>query len=365
MNILVMGGTRFNGLALVHELARHGHAVTIFNRGQTEAAIPRGVRRLLGDRKDHPGMAAVFAGEEFDCVYDISAYTPDDVRGMVKIFRGRTGHYVFASSTVIYAASKVLPITEDFPVDRSERQGQYGLDKLECEAMLLHEHRSNGFPSTIIPFSMVLGPNNIIPEREQRMFSRLLAARPVLIPGDGTTLSQIGHVDDEARALRMLMLQPQTFGKRYNLTGRDYWSDEGYVDTLAEVVGVEPRKVFVPSAVMDDIYDGALTFDVGQVDSHGNIRTASSGSTAAADNLGYLQQLIQRLAPYIHRWNQSAIFSVERLRRDIGFEPEYTFRAAVEHTYEWYRREGLDKTREFDFRWEDALLAHLAPTETR
>ena len=86
------------------------------------------------------------------------------------------------------------------------------------------------------------------------MFQRLLLGRPVLIPGDGTTLSQIGHVDDAAVALRMLMLQPQTFGKRYNLTGQDYWSDEAYVDTFAAIVGVTPHKVFVPPAVMDDIY---------------------------------------------------------------------------------------------------------------
>ena len=65
------------------------------------------------------------------------------------------------------------------------------------------------------------------------------------------------------------------------------------------------------------------------------------------------------LAPYIHRWNQSAVFSIDRLRRDVGFEPDYTFAAAVEHTYEWYRREGLFETREFDFRWEDALLEQL------
>ena len=359
MKVLVMGGTRFNGLALVRELARHGHDVTIFNRGRTEAAVPGGVRRILGDRTDHAGMAAAFAGEEFDCIYDISAYTPDDVRGMTGIFRGRTGHYVFASSTVIYAASAILPITEDFPVDRSERQGQYGLDKLECEAILLREHREHGFPATIVPFSMVFGPNNIIPEREQRMFSRLLAGRPVLIPGDGSTLSQIGHVDDEARALRMLMLQPRTFGRRYNLTGRDYWTDEGYVDVFAEVVGAAPRKVFVPPAVMDRLYDGELALEAGEVSSYRNIRTAGAGGAASQANLGYLQQVIQRLAPYIHRWNRSAVFGIERLRREIGFEPAYTFRAAVEHTYEWYRHEGLHETREFDFRWEDALLAHL------
>ena len=355
-----MGGTRFNGLALVRELAKHGHEVTIFNRGQTEAQIPRGVRRLYGDRKDHARMAGVFRDEEFDCIYDISGYTPDDVESMVEIWRGRTGHYVWASSTVIYAASKVLPITEDFPVDRSDRQSQYGLNKLAGEEILLRAHREHGFPGTIVPFSMVLGPNNIIPEREQRMFTRLLRGRPVLIPGDGTTVSQIGHVDDEARGLRMLMLRPQTFGRRYNLTGRDYWTDEGYVDACAGVVGVEPRKVFIPHEVMDAIYDGELILDVEQVDSYQNIRTASSGSSTSQENLAYLQQLIQRLAPYIHRWNQGAVFSVDRLRRETGWEPEYTFRAAVEQTYEWYRRESLDKTMKFDFRWEDALLAHVA-----
>ena len=359
MRVLVMGGTRFNGLALVHELARHGHEVTIFNRGQTEARLPGGVRRLLGDRTDHPGMRKVFAGEEFDCIYDISAYTPEDVASMVEIFRGRTGHYVFASSTVIYAASGILPLIEDSPVDRSERQSQYGLDKLACEAILLREHREHGFPATIVPFSMVFGPNNIIPEREQRMFARLLLGRPVLIPGDGTTLSQIGHVDDEARALRMLMLRPETFGKRYNLTGRNYWSDEGYVDTFAEVVGVQPRKVLIPHATMDALYDGELLLETDGVESHQNVRTASSGLAGGQANLAHLQQVIQRLAPYIHRWNQSAVFSVDRLRRDTGWEPDYTFRAAVEQTYEWYRAEGLFEAREFDFQWEGALLARL------
>ena len=47
MDVLVMGGTQFNGLALVHELARAGHRVTILNRGKTEAALPVGIARLI------------------------------------------------------------------------------------------------------------------------------------------------------------------------------------------------------------------------------------------------------------------------------------------------------------------------------
>ena len=45
------------------------------------------------------------------------------------------------------------------------------------------------------------------------------------------------------------MGQPVTFGKRYNLTGDDYYSDEGYVDTIAEICGASPEKVFVPASV--------------------------------------------------------------------------------------------------------------------
>lgn len=53
MRVLVMGGTQFNGLALVHELVRQGHEVTVCNRGRTESDIPDSVGRLVADRTDH------------------------------------------------------------------------------------------------------------------------------------------------------------------------------------------------------------------------------------------------------------------------------------------------------------------------
>src|SRR5690606_24965042 len=99
-------------------------------------------------------------------------------------------------------------ITEDHPDDRSPAQNEYGLHKLLCEDLLVRAHRERGFPATTVAFSMVFGPHNPLADREQRMFARLLAGRPVLIPGDGTALSQVGHVDDQARALRMLMGEP-------------------------------------------------------------------------------------------------------------------------------------------------------------
>ena len=362
MKVLVMGGTQFNGLALVKELVRTGHDVTVLNRGQTQADLPRAVRRVYGDRTDHARMRELFADQEFDCVQDMSAYHPEDVELMVELFRGRIGHYVFASSTAIYAHSKLLPIGEGHPVERGPAQNEYGLHKLLCEDHLIRQYRENGFPATIVPFSMVFGPHNIIPDREQRMFVRLLRGRPILIPGDGTALGQVGHVDDQARALCLLMGRPQSFGKRYNLTGREYFSDEGYVDAFGEVLGIEPQKVFIPAALMDDLWDGRAELKPGAaMTANIDIRTSDdeSAQRLRALQLFRLSTLIQKLQPNLHRWDQSTIFSIDRLRRDADWEPEYEFRGMIEQTYRWFRDEGLDETRDFDFGFEDDLLERI------
>jgi nucleoside-diphosphate-sugar epimerase len=347
-------------LALVWELSRAGHDVTILNRGKSEARLPSGVERLVADRTDPDSVRRALSGRDFDCVQDISAYRPEDVRLMTEILRGRVGHYVFASSTVIYAASDVLPITEDHPLERSDRQNEYGLNKILCEDHLIREHREHGFPATIVAFSMVFGPHNILPDREQRMFVRLLRGRPVLLPGDGTTVGQVGHVYDEARALRMLMAMPATFGRRYNLTGGDCFTDEGYVDTFADVMGVEAHKVFVPAELMDDLYAGRVTLGGAPLTARVDIRATRTDARAErAAALFQLQRILQRLAPHLHHWNRSVFFDVGRLRRDVGWEPEYSFRGAVEQTWQWMQSEGLDRTREFDFAGEDELLRRI------
>ena len=140
-----MGGSQFNGYALVNELVRCGHEVTVVNRGRTSAVFPRSVRRLVADRTDHDQVRSVLGGETFDVVQDMCAYHPADVELMIEAFEGRVGHYIFASSTVIYAPTDILPITEDHPVDRGPHQNEYGMHKLLCEDILLDACRTRGF----------------------------------------------------------------------------------------------------------------------------------------------------------------------------------------------------------------------------
>lgn len=355
MRVLVMGGTQFNGLALVRELARTGHDVTIVNRGKSEAVIPTGVRRLIADRTDHDQMRDVLGGEDFDAVVDVSAYVPSDVELMVELFKGRIAHYVFVSSTVIYKASDILPITEDHPVDASPTQNEYGRNKLLCEDILLREHRENGFPASIVALSMVMGPNNILPDREQRMFQRFIQGRDILIPGRGRTLQQIGHVDDQARALRMVLGQPITFGQRYTLTGKDAFTQEGYVDLCSEVLGREANKVFIPAALMEDLWHGRVEIQMTQVKSSADTRGKERPDPVMITRF-LLTMLVQQIAPHLYHWDQSAVFSVDKLRRHVGWEPEYTTQGAIEQTWHWYRSTERPETQAFDFAFEDDLL---------
>ena len=50
MKLLVLGGTKFLGRALVEAALAAGHEVTTFNRGQTNAELFPKLERLHGDR---------------------------------------------------------------------------------------------------------------------------------------------------------------------------------------------------------------------------------------------------------------------------------------------------------------------------
>jgi nucleoside-diphosphate-sugar epimerase len=157
----------------------------------------------------------------------------------------------------------------------------------------------------------------------------------------------------------MLMGNPKSFGRRYNLTGADCFSAEGYVDTFAAVVGVEPQKLFVPAGLMDDLYAGRASLQPGEVQAKIDIRSTETPGAVLRQRF-LLTFLVQRIAPHIHAWNKSVVFSVDRIREETGWRPDFGFPAAVEHTYAWFRDQKLHETARFDWSWEDQLLERVA-----
>ncbi len=365
MKVLVMGGSLFNGRSLVQALVEAGHDVTVSNRGRTPTVLPDGVDLLVADRTDHDQVRSVLGGTEWDAVVDMSAYHPEDTRLMCDVLADSCGHYVFISSTVTYASPPDGEvIDESFPDDRGPDQNEYGLHKIFCEEQLFGAYEATGFPATTVPLSMVFGPHNALPGREQRMFTRMLAGRPVLVPGDGSTRGIVGHVDDQSRAIEAILGVEASFGRRFNLTGDDPHTDTRYVDVFSAVTGTSCETVSIPAELMDQLWDGEVS-----VSRPGGSRTTMDirPTEAAVERViphahkFALANIIQRLQPNVHRWDTDVVFSVDALKEVTGWAPKFTFDQAVEQTYDWWRNSEYPDTVEQDFGFEDEILAMIRP----
>ena len=159
MRLLVLGGTKFLGRAVVEAALARGDEVTLFNRGQTGTELFPEVEKLRGDRD---GDLAALEGREWDAVIDPSGYVPRIVRDSTELLRGSVGHYVFVSSGSVYTDphpgfDETAPTAELEDPDTEEVMAHYGALKAACEGVVREV-----FPDahTNVRAGLIVGPND-------------------------------------------------------------------------------------------------------------------------------------------------------------------------------------------------------------
>jgi nucleoside-diphosphate-sugar epimerase len=235
MDILVMGGTRFVGKPLVEHLLAAGHALSLFTRGNKPA--PAGVEHLIGDRSTPEGLQPL-DGRRFDVIVDSSGRTLEDSRAVVERTGAPSHRFVYVSSAGVYADSELWPLDEDSPTDPASRHA----GKAETEAWL----RSQGIPFTSFRPTYIVGPGNYNPV-ESWFFDRIVHGRPVPLPGDGSTITQLGHVGDLAAAMARCIEVDAAANRIYNCTGRQGVTFRGLVHAAARAAGKDPAAVEIRS----------------------------------------------------------------------------------------------------------------------
>ena len=108
MNILVLGGTGAMGASLVPVLAANRNEVTVTSRSAHES-YSEGIHYLKG----MPFLREILK-EHYDAVVDFMSYTTKEFQERYKLFLNSTDHYIFLSSSRVYADSK-SPLTEESP----------------------------------------------------------------------------------------------------------------------------------------------------------------------------------------------------------------------------------------------------------
>lgn len=161
MRLLVLGGTRFVGRHIVEAALARGHELTLFNRGQSGAALFQAVEQRLGDRR--ADLSALAEGE-WDAVIDTCGYLPREVEASAALLRGRVGRYLFVSSISAYA-SFAQPNHEDAPLGMLSDptteivDGEtYGPLKAACEARVAAQF--GAAHSLIVRPGLVVGPHD-------------------------------------------------------------------------------------------------------------------------------------------------------------------------------------------------------------
>ena len=241
MKILVMGGTRFVGRPLVARLQAQGQALTLVTRGKNP--VPAGVEHLCGDRSSDEGLSAL-QGRNFDVIVDSSGRKQADSSRVVAITGAPCHRFVYVSSAGVYADSEQWPLDESSPTDPQSRHA----GKAETEAWL----RKEGIPFTSFRPTYIYGPGNYNPV-ERWFFDRIVHNRPIPLPGDGSTITQLGHVEDLAEAMARCIEVDAAANRIYNCSGKQGISFRGLIRAAAVACGRDPDDLDLRSFNPSDL----------------------------------------------------------------------------------------------------------------
>ncbi|MBO4406762.1 MAG: NAD-dependent epimerase/dehydratase family protein [Clostridia bacterium] len=250
--ILMIGGTGTISMAITRRLARDSSfEVWLLNRGKRESVLPEGVRQISADIRDEEDVKAKLAGMSFDAVADFIVYLPEEAERDWRLFRGRVGQYLFTSSASAY--QKPLEnylITEKTPLVNP--YWQYSRNKAACEDFLFAKYREEGFPVTVVRPSHTYDEKNLPFAVTGRggcwtVLSRMLAGKPVIVHGDGSSLWHVTFNEDFARGYTGLLANPAAVGEAFHITGDEVLTWDQIYGTAADALGVPFRPYHVSS----------------------------------------------------------------------------------------------------------------------
>jgi len=172
MRLLVLGGTRFVGWAVVTAAVERGWDVTTFNRGRS-GADAAGLRALRGDRTRMEDLARLVDAGAWDAVVDTSGYVPRETLAVCECLEPAAGRYVFMSTVSVYRGWPVEPLSEGSevlycPPDAGPEYGEdvkdgptrYGYQKSGCELAVTQTFGAGR--AAILRPGVMLGPREYV-----------------------------------------------------------------------------------------------------------------------------------------------------------------------------------------------------------
>lgn len=240
MHILILGGTRFMGHFVTHQLIEQGHRVAVFHRGETPCQLPESVTHIYGHRDHLSDFTKEIDAFKPDVVLDMIAFVEKNAETLMTTFQNRTNRVVLASSCDVYRAYGIFhgteqgqeptPLTETSPVrkvlypyradpPRPPDDPQAWMDHYDKIPIEQRVRNDANLPGTVIRLPAVYGPN----DGQHRLFDtlkRIDDKRPFMLLEETRAQWRFcrGYVENVAAGIVLALTSDKAAGKTYNIS---------------------------------------------------------------------------------------------------------------------------------------------------
>jgi nucleoside-diphosphate-sugar epimerase len=260
LSVLFVGGTGQISLPCVHDAIAAGHKVSVLNRGRTSVNLPKGVATVVGDMDDAASYGKL-GDMHFDVVCQFRAYTPAQMQRDIATFTGKAGQYIFISSASAYQKpARHYIITERTPLENP--YWEYSRNKIACETLLRGQTR---LPYTIVrPSHTVRTGMPIEMGDPDAALRRMLAGKPVIVTGDGTSLWTLTRAMDFAKPFVRLFGNTKAINDDFQISSDRAFTWDQIHEAIARGFGVKAIHAHVPTDTLvryNKAWEGPLTGD--------------------------------------------------------------------------------------------------------
>jgi 2'-hydroxyisoflavone reductase len=214
LKILILGGTRFIGVAMTELALARGHTITFFNRGKTNTDRFPDIERIKGDRN---GEIDGLKDRKWDAVIDNSGYVPRHVRLSADLLAPNVQQYLFISSISVYPTfsqprteTSAVGTLKDETVEKVDND-TYGPLKALCEKAA--EAALPGRVTVLRP-GLIVGPDDST-DRFTYWPARAARGGDLLAPGKPSDAIQV--IDSRDLAMFALDTLEQRIVGTFNL----------------------------------------------------------------------------------------------------------------------------------------------------
>jgi len=252
--VLMIGGPGKIGSGTLIKLKQRNYDVAVLKRhAEPDNLLLRDISVYYGNRDSIANLEDCINQFNPDIVIDFVCFTPNQANDIIAVLKERISQFIFVSTVDVYGYPlSVIPMHESDPWKKTN--STYAENKLQCEKIFRNAYNLKNFPLVVARPAYSMANDFVLTafsrEGGKYLIPRLRSGKPILVPGDGTTLMHAGVAQNAGNMVACMVGLDKTIGKSYNCAHHSFLSHEDYVKLFSDALQVKPNIVHIPTDLL-------------------------------------------------------------------------------------------------------------------